>query len=302
MPAPLPVIINATAGTGHAEAECEKLSRMFASLGVDAKILPARGADLVDLARRVAGEKPTTIVAGGGDGTMNAVASAIAGTDIALGVLPLGTLNHFAKDLHIPLGLEDAARTVVEGHTARIDVGEVNGRVFINNSSLGLYPHIVRARKEQQRRLGRSKWAALAWASLTVLRRSPFLSVRLKVEDEDRRYRAPLVFIGNNVYVMEGFDIGSRERLDAGVLSLYVVQRSGRWALLGLALRALFARLHPAKDFDALTARHVIVETRHRHLHVATDGEVTVMDTPLEYRTRPRSLTVIVPAPIAQTT
>lgn len=275
---------------------------MFASLGVDANVLPARGPDLLELAKRIAGEKPATIVAGGGDGTINAVASAIAGTGIALGVLPVGTLNHFAKDLHIPLGLEDAARTIVEGHTAHVDVGEVNGRVFINNSSLVLYPHIVRARKEQQRRLGHGKWTAMAWATLTMLRRSPFLSVRLKVEDEERRYRAPFVFIGNNVYLMEGFNIGTRERLDAGVLSLYVVHRRGRWALLGLALRALFGRLHQAKDFDALTAQNIVVETRHRRLHVATDGEVTVMDTPLEYTIRPGALIVHVPAPAVHAT
>lgn len=275
---------------------------MFASLGVEANVLPARGPDLLEVAKRVAGEKPAAIVAGGGDGTISAVASAIAGTGIVLGVLPLGTLNHFAKDLHIPLGMEDAARTIVEGHTAQVDVGEVNGRVFINNSSLGLYPHIVRSRKEQQRRLGRSKWAAMGWAIFTVLRRSPFLVVRLKVENEERRYRAPTIFVGNNLYMMEGFNIGAREQLDAAVLSLYIVQRRGRWGLLGLALRALFGRLHQAKDFDALTAQNIVVETRHRSLHVATDGEVTVMDTPLEYNIRPRALTVIVPAPAEQAT
>jgi YegS/Rv2252/BmrU family lipid kinase len=299
---PLPIIINATAGTGHAEAECEKLSQLFAALGVEVKVLPASGPELPALAKRVAAGNPPTIVAGGGDGTMNAVASAIAGTGIALGVLPLGTLNHFAKDLSIPLGQEEAARTIVAGHTIQVDVGEVNGRVFINNSSIGLYPRIVRFREAQQRVLGRSKWMALAWATLVILRRSPFLSLRLKIEEEERRYLAPLVFIGNNAYMMEGLSIGTRERLDAGVLSLYVIQRSQRWALLGLALRMLFGRLQQARDFEAVTAQNVVVETRHRHLHVATDGEVTSMDTPLEYNIRPGALTVIVPAPAEPTT
>ena len=298
MPEALPVIINGSAGTGHTEAECSRLSGIFADAGLDARVLPARnGEELQAIARRVASEKPRTIVAGGGDGTLNAVAAAIAGTDTALGVLPLGTLNHFAKDLNIPLEPEAAARTIAAGHSVAVDVGEVNGRTFINNSSLGLYPQIVRHRETQQRRLGRGKWPALMWATVTMLRRSPFLSVRLSLDDEQQRYMTTFVFIGNNEYVMEGFNIGQRERLDTGRLSLYVSQGRGRAGLLLLALRALFGRLHQADDFKALTAHNIVVETRHSRLHVATDGEVSVMETPLEYRIRPRALRVIVPAP-----
>jgi diacylglycerol kinase family enzyme len=294
----IPVIVNAAAGSGHAEAACEKLSGIFEAAGLDVQVLPAgSGAELQQIAERVAREKPPIVVAGGGDGTLNAVAAALAGSDTALGVLPMGTLNHFAKDLRIPLGLEDAAKTIAARHSIAVDVGEVNGRTFINNSSLGLYPHIVRHRETQQRRLGRGKWPALAWASLNVLRRSPFLSVRLSLDDEPQRYRTTFVFIGNNEYVMEGFNIGQRERLDAGRLSVYVSQGRSRGGLLMLGIRALFGRLHQAEDFKALSAENIVVETRHARLHVATDGEVSVMDTPLEYRIRPRALRVIVPAP-----
>lgn len=295
MSGPIPVIINGTAGTGRTEGECHDLKAAFAEAGVDARILPATsGADLARLAHDALRDKPPVIVVGGGDGTVSAVAAAVAGTDVALGVLPLGTLNHFAKDLQLPLEVGDAVRTIAEGHTRAVDVGEVNGRVFINNSSLGLYPHIVRHRESQQRRLGRGKWAAFFWATITVLRRSPFLNVRVTAENDERRFRTPMVFIGNNEYVMEGFNVGSRERLDAGVLSFYVVHRAGRWRLLGLAMRALFGRLHQAKDFESTTAQAIDIETRHRRLYVSTDGEVTVMDTPLAYRIRPRRLRVIV--------
>ena len=111
------------------------------------------------------------VVAGGGDGTLSAVAAALVGTDTALGVLPMGTLNHFAKDLGIPLKLEKAVQTLFTGKIARVDVGEVNGRIFLNNSSIGFYPRIVQARKREQRR-GRSKWVAFAQAAATVFRKS----------------------------------------------------------------------------------------------------------------------------------
>jgi diacylglycerol kinase family enzyme len=297
MNSPIPVLINGAAGSGHPSEEIAKLEELFREAGAEARIVPARtGKELVELARRLGQERHPIIVAGGGDGTVNAVASVVAGTGMALGILPLGTLNHFAKDLNIPLDVRDAVRTIVTGRRVNVDVGEVNGRVFVNNSSLGLYPHIVLERKTLQRRLGRSKWSALFWATLNTIRRSRSLDVLLRLRDQARRYRAPLVFIGNNEYVMEGFNIGKRERLDAGVLSIYVTQRRGRLALLGLALRALFGRLHQARDFEALTADTAEINTHRNHVHVATDGEVSIMDKPLHYRSRPRDLSVIVPA------
>ncbi|MGB8507422.1 MAG: diacylglycerol kinase family protein, partial [Pyrinomonadaceae bacterium] len=215
-----------------------------------------------------------------------------------LGVLPLGTLNHFAKDLGIPLTLADAARNVGSGRTTRVDVGEVNGHIFINNSSLGLYPRIVRRREKLQQRLGGrgGKWPAFLWAALSVLRRYPFLNVRLSADGGEIARRTPFVFVGNNEYRMEGFQIGGRACLDAGRLSLYVTHRTGRWGLLRLALRALFGRLREAKDFDAVCAVEIFVEThRPKHIPVAIDGEVMALTTPLHYRVRPGALRVIVP-------
>jgi diacylglycerol kinase family enzyme len=298
---PLPIIVNAAAGAGRAKEGLESLEEMFGAAGVKVRVVPFRsGADLKALAAEAAASKPRAVIAAGGDGTINGVASALVGTDVPLGVLPLGTLNHFAKDAGIPTDPAEAVRTIVEGHVGAVDVGEVNGVVFLNNSSLGLYPTIVRNRENQQRRLGRGKWPALLWATWTVLRRRPFLKVRLCLDDVKSESITSFVFIGNNVYTMEGFSIGERERLDQGRLSIYMSQRRSRSRLLMLAFRALFGRLHQAKDFEALTAQSVTIETPHRRLHVATDGEVNLFDTPLEYVVRPRALRVLIPAPPAE--
>jgi diacylglycerol kinase family enzyme len=292
----LAVILNASSGADDKEATSQKLKEIFAARDFDARIRLARsGSEVGELTRRALSDRISLIVAGGGDGTINTVASEIVGTDRALGVLPLGTLNHFAKDLQIPLDLEGAARNIMEGRVARVDVGEVNGRIFLNNSSLGLYPRIVRHREKQQERLKRGKWPAFLWAAVTMLRRYPFLDVRLSTETRDLVRRTPFVFIGNNEYEMENFNIGARACLDAGKLSLYVAQRTGRLGLLRFAWRALFGGLRNEKDFDALCCTQVSIETRRRRLHVATDGEVTIMATPLDYRVRPGALRVIVP-------
>ena len=291
------VIINATSGFQDKEEVRRRLQDLFTASGVEARISIARTGKQVDqLARSAARGRGQVIVAGGGDGTISTVASAIieGGSAKALGVVPLGTLNHFAQDLRIPLVVADAARVIIAGHKTRIDVGEVNGHIFLNNSSLGLYPIIVREREKQQR-LGFGKWPAFAWAALTVLRRYPFLDVRLIVDGAKLNCRTPFVFIGNNQYAMEGFKIGRRERLDAGKLSLYITNRTGRLGLIRLALRALFGRLRNEKDFMAMTTDEVRIETRRKRLRVAFDGEIDILETPLHYRARPGLLPIVVP-------
>jgi len=297
------VIINASAGCGYAPDWAQQLEASFAGVGLDADItLAASGEEMIATAQAAVERGAPAVVAGGGDGTINAVASVVVGSGVHFGVLPLGTLNHFAKDLHIPLELEAAIANVATGRPVKVDVGDVNGRIFLNNSSLGLYPDIVRDREKQQRRLGRGKWLAFSWALVAALRRYPFLNVQLKLNDKVHARRTPFVFIGNNEYLMEGLNIGERERLDGGKLSLYVAQRPGRWGLLRLALHALFGKLSQAKDFDMLTTDDMEIATRHRRLRVATDGEVTVMNTPLHYRLRAAALDVIVPLPITTPT
>jgi diacylglycerol kinase family enzyme len=250
---------------------------------------------MIDTARKAVEEGAQLVVAGGGDGTINAVASVLVDTDTALGVLPLGTLNHFAKDLGIPQVLEEAIANVAKGKPVQVDVGAVNDRIFLNNSSLGLYPDIVRHREKQQHRLGRGKWPAAAWATIAALRRYPFLKVKLAVDGAQHERITPFVFIGNNEYSMQGLAIGERECLDGGKLSLYVAQRPGRLGLLRFAFRALCGRLAQDRDFDVMLSEKFDIATRHRHLRVATDGEVTLMTTPLRYRIMPAALTVIVP-------
>jgi len=289
-------IVNSGSGPGHGAAIVPELQDLFARAGarVDVHVVHDERsiAEAIAAARSSA---PDAIVAGGGDGTVSRIAGDMAGTGLAFGVLPMGTLNHFAKDLGVPVELEDAVRTIVHGVAAAVDTAVVNDRRFVNNSSLGLYPDIVRERERQQRRLGRGKWWAFAWAAVSALRRYPLLHVRLVVDGETRTRRTPFVFVGNNAYAMEGFSIGERSSLDDGCLSLYVAPLAGRWRLLLLALRALLGRLRQAKDFEATLANEIVIESRHRRLRVAADGEVTSMNPPLRYRIEPRSLLVLRP-------
>ncbi|MES2283963.1 MAG: diacylglycerol kinase family protein [Pseudomonadota bacterium] len=292
------VILNASAGSGCDDDAARSFVEKFATHGIEARVTLAKnGSELVGAAKQAVKDGFPMVAAGGGDGTQNAVASELIGTDVVYGVLPMGTLNHFAKDLGIPLAIDDAIATIAAGHSTEVDTAEVNGRSFLNNSSLGLYPDTVRMREMQQSRLGRSKWPAFFWAALTSLKRYPFLNLQLTTDKISYRQRTPFIFIGNNDYIMEGFNIGARSSLQDGRLSLYFAHRTGRVGLLVLAVRAVFGRLKQAKDFEMLQARTLTVESRHRQLRVSTDGEVNLMETPLVYKIVPRSLNVFVPAP-----
>jgi diacylglycerol kinase family enzyme len=288
------VIINDSSGVHGKEAALNHLVQVFKSSGWKANLsLAKNGEEVVTLAQQAARSSSQMVVAGGGDGTISAVASPLVGTEKVLGVLPLGTLNHFAKDLHIPLDLEGAARNLLEGRIVKVDVGMVNDRVFLNNSSLGLYPHFVHHRKRHERK-GLSKWTAFLWALLIVLRRYPLMRVGLEANGQEFIYRTPFVFIGNNQYNMNFFDIGSRGCLDAGQLSIYIAPFTGRLGLFRLGLRAFFGKLNEATDFNILGAKEVWVETRGK-VRVSADGEVFVMNTPLHYKIQPAALRVLVP-------
>jgi len=295
------VILNASAGTGCNEDFARSFAEKFAVHGMAATVTLAKdGNELVNAVKLAMKDGVTMVAAGGGDGTQNAVASRLIGTDVVLGVLPMGTLNHFAKDLRIPLAIDNAVATIAAGYSTQVDTAEVNGRSFLNNSSLGLYPDTVHRRELQQRRFGRSKWPAFFWAALTLLKRYPFLNLTLTTDNISYRQRTPFIFIGNNDYIMEGFNIGRRSSLHDGHLSLYFAHRTGRLGLLVLAMRAMFGRLKQAKDFEMLSATTLMIESRHRQLRVATDGEVNLMNTPLVYRINPASLNVFVPAAKAE--
>ncbi len=291
------VVINRGSGKDRNADELKnELIELFAAKSLNAEVFIAESGDEIFAFTEKALKSDTKIiVAGGGDGTISAVASKLFNSEKTLGVLPLGTLNNFSKDLQIPQDLTEAVRVIAENQVKEIDVGEVNGRIFVNNSSIGLYPNIVKNRERQQEKLGRGKWSAAFWAALKILRRHPFLTVKIKHESDEEVIKTPFVFVGNGEYQIDFFNIGRRERIEDGKLSVYFLHKSGRKGLFMLVLRTIFGRLRQAKDFEENLVREITIETRKKQMLVALDGEVEMMETPLCYCIHPRTLRVIVP-------
>ncbi|MEO7660429.1 MAG: diacylglycerol kinase family protein [Pyrinomonadaceae bacterium] len=293
---PITVIINAGSGS-FVENETERnLRDEFKANGLEIDLKLAKSGDEIEqFANGAADSDCEIIVAGGGDGTIRSVAEIAARAGKIFGVLPLGTLNNFSKDLGIPPNLPDAVRIIADNHTKLIDLGEVNGLVFINNSSIGLYPRIVRHREVQQERLGRGKWWSALIAVFRTLRISPFLKVRIRLGDKSFLRKTTFIFVGNNRYEMDLYKIGWRPRLDAGKLSVYIPRRGGRLGVFQLFLKTIFGLIREEKDFEILETDTITIETRKKYQMVAFDGEVTTIETPLKYNIRPAALRVILP-------
>ena len=286
--------MNSGSGSVLGEETSRSLRARFIACGIRANVhLASDGREIGNLAKHAV-EDADVVVAGGGDGTISTVASEVARRGKTLGVLPLGTLNNFSKDLGIPQSIAGAVSTIAAGAVRLIDLAEVNGRIFINNSSIGLYPQIV-LRREEHQRLGRGKWNAAFWAALQMFRISPFLKVRIELDGKVFLRKTPFVFVGNNEYEMELYNIGRRAALDEGELSVYFLHRGGRIGVTMLLLHTLFGGLRQWKDFEEVNTREITIQTRRKRLHVAFDGEVDQMTTPLNYRILPKALKVIVP-------
>lgn len=291
------VLANCRAGAGSDEATRRRdITAAFAPTGVVPDIRCAQGGAIEAVARQALGESPQVVVAAGGDGTVGAVARALAGTSIPMAVLPHGTLNHFARDAGIPLDPVQAAAVAVSGVAERVDVAEVNGHVFVNNSSIGVYPRAV---GERRRILAagpaQSKRWAMVKASLGVLRRLPAHHVILTIDGRPMLRTTSFVFVSNNHYETGFGRLGTRASLTSGRLGVYHSRWPGRRAVLSLAARALVGRLDGSSDLQAEDADRLTIQCTRRSMRVALDGEVMRLRPPLEYRIRPRDLTLMRP-------
>jgi YegS/Rv2252/BmrU family lipid kinase len=265
------------------------------SVGLNADVELIAGGDCAVRCRAIAERGDELLVVGGGDGTISAAASALVGTETLLGIIPLGTLNHFARDLGIPDKIDEAAKLIASRNARQVDVAEMNDRIFINNSAIGLYPLMVLDRDLQRRRLGRSKRLAMIVASIRTLARFGHQRLTLTVNQEQARVDTPLLFVGNNGYRLDLGAPGRRESVEEGCLSVYVMRKKTRRGFIAASIRALFNR---SRNDDMVRLDHVRrlrVASEQSSLAVSLDGEVVRAEPPLDYKIRQKALRVIAP-------
>lgn len=238
----------------------------------------------------------TCVAAAGGDGTVSSVARSLVGSETPLGVIPVGTLNHFARDVGVGRDVEAALRILAHGYVLPVDVATVNDHVFVNNSSIGLYARMVEMRERYERRLG--KWRALIHATVLVLRERHTNVVQVSDGSKRLSVRTELVFVGNNQYELDFLHLGQRARIDAGELCCFILEVPNRvhlWRHIFRYLRDKRPKRHFLRSLEV--TKLTVIPRSSRPIEVAADGEVIQLNPPLEYRVRSRALQVVVPEP-----
>lgn len=231
-------------------------------------------------------KKNAVIVGIGGDGTLSAIAGMLAGTEAIFAPIAGGTLNHFTKDLGVDQDFESALSNVAKKRLRVVDAAVCNGRVFVNNSSIGIYPSSLRVRERFEGYIG--KWLAAIMAGFHA-----FFSLRTyKVKINKEMINTPFVFIGNGVYDIETPGIARRTTIEHGAMSVFIAKTVSRWKLLKIALLAIIGRAAMLDEFDVFTAKSLTISSGRARLSVSTDGELSRKPTPLKYEIQPKSLRV----------
>lgn len=237
------------------------------------------------------------VIVAGGDGTVRGAAQALAGRGAALGVLPCGTMNLFARDLGMPADLEAAAAALARGSVAAIDLGEVNGEVFACASLLGMPARLARFRERLRTRRGPCRWLVLARPTWRALARARRLSVLIgRPGRRPKRVGARAIAVSVGRYDEAPGRMFRRARLDGGELGVHLVRRTGPWRVARMLARMALGRWQGDPDIDMTGARELVVHSPRPVLRVLNDGEARLMQPPLRYRVRPKALRVIVPA------
>ena len=291
------LVLNGASGKADAHANEDKIRekltphvRAFVTYPV------SNGANIARAAQRAALDGADVVIALGGDGTQSAVAGALAGSDTVMGVLPGGTFNYFARELQVGETLDAALETLISGSVRRMDVGEVNGRIFLNNASFGVYPKILERREAVYKRWGRSRVAAY-WSVLLTLwdMRDP-MHLSLTLDGKKRDFHTPLAFVARSAYQLENMGLEGADAVRDGKLVLFLAKGHAPRQLIAAALRLAIGKVVRGQDFDLLIADEILIETRQPRRLLAFDGEKERATGPFKLRVMRDALSVIVPA------
>jgi len=304
--APIQFVINAAAGSSDADTKREVIESVLRAEGRCGHLHFCAPVQLAPVARESAQRALSTraaVVAVGGDGTLNTVAQAAHAVGCALGVVPQGTFNYFARTHGIPADPADAVRLLLRSPPAPVQVAGINDRVFLVNASLGLYPDLLEDREAYKARFGRSRWVAFVAACATLLRAQRRLRLHIDMGDTVRDVQTLTLFVGNNRLQLRQFGAEPEDTLAGtpgdGSMAALVLRPIGTLSMIELMLHGAMGRLGEAAGVERFEFEHLVVRPTlpqgRRGVKVAFDGEVTMMRAPLDFRVLAKPLYLLRP-------
>ena len=292
---PLQFVINAAAGSSDAQAKREVIEAALRAGGRRGDLLFCSPAEVTGVAHQAATRAIATrsaVVAVGGDGTLNTVAQAAHAVGCAMGVVPYGTFNYFARTHGLPTEPAAAARLVLDARPVPVQVAAINDRVFLVNASLGIYPELLRDREAYKARFGRSRWVAFVAACATLLRAQRRLRLHIQMGASVRDVQTLTLFIGNNLLQLQQFGAEPDDTLAGtpgnGSMAALVLRPIGTLSMIGLMLHGAMGRLGEAAGVESFEFQHMVVKPTlapsRKEVVVAFDGEVARMRAPIDIR------------------
>jgi len=299
---PLVFIVNAASGSENADVKRTAIETALQAAGRRGELLFARPTELHATARVAAGRARAArgaVVAVGGDGTINAVAQAAHAEGCAMGVVPQGTFNYFARTHGIPTDPAAAVQALANASPQPVQVGSVNGTVFLVNASLGLYPALLEDREAWKSRFGRSRLVALGSGLATLMREHRQLRLRIDAGGAARSVKTPTLFVGNNRLQLEQVGLPHASGIEAGRIAAVMLKPIGNLAMFWLLLRGAFGSLGEADDVESFAFQRMgVTPSGHggRRIKVAFDGEIAWMRAPLQFEVAAQPLWLLKPA------
>jgi diacylglycerol kinase family enzyme len=299
---PIFIVLNAGSGSHDAEETKAKIQNLLDEAGQRYELhvaenprrLEATARHAVGLARQQHG----IVVAAGGDGTLNAVAQVVLPSGRPFGVLPQGTFNYFGRTLGIPTDTIAAVQALLRATVQPVQVGMINGRVFLVNASLGIYPEVLEDREAYKSRFGRNRFVALCAGIMTILREHRQLTLELESEGKVTTMRTATLFAGNNQLQLEQIGIPDADAVARDRLVLIAVRPSGKWTLFKLVIHGALGQLGTAENVISFAFKRLTVRLRwpglRRRIKIATDGEIAWMELPLVIQVSPTPLSLLV--------
>lgn len=290
------LIINPAAGFGRTQKLLPRIIAALERQGIAYQfVTTTRAGEATGLARQAAFDGFHTVVAVGGDGTVNEVAVGLVDSNAALGVIPTGNGNDFARSVKIPLDLSPACQHLRTGQTVTIDVGRVNHQFFFNEVGVGLVGDVARLAQMQKR--GPGKWRYVI-AALKALRTFAPFKVSLKIDQVKLEKKIALLSIGNGTSTGGGFRLTPDASPADGRLDLCVVAAASPWYLLRNLTKAYRGRHTQLPVTTIFRARHIEIASE-QPLPTHVDGEVlSPAPTLLSVTASSHRLKVIAPAPV----
>jgi diacylglycerol kinase family enzyme len=292
------VVLNQDSGAlkdGDAEKMSQTIAEIIRTHRHKPEVRLVQGSEIKE-ALTAARENNDWVFAGGGDGTISTAAAIFAGHKTVLGILPLGTMNLFARALGIPLKLEEAVEALLTGEKRHIDIGDVNGKIFVHHVTLGLHPRIVagREREKYRSRLGKKLAGFKIWWKL--VRQAPRMKLGLTIDSERVRLKTASLIIANNPFIEKLGGLPHSEMPEGGKLALYAAQTRDWKELLAMSAQASFGKWESNSKLDFLEGREIVIHSVRKKLRVSIDGELVYLRTPLRAKILPSSLWVLCPA------